>query len=265
MEENKDQLRLSVSKSKCFEQCKKQFQFSYIQKLPKKERDYHIFGKFCHKVLEDFHRAFINGSTDPLHKEMSKAFKAAKEEYKDKMTPEMMKECFDILHEYLKLVSSGNSKYNTMKNVIAVEKEFFLPISDKVILNGLIDKIQLDDDNVLHVADYKSTKNKKYLKNDFFQLLTYAYTMLQEDTSIKKIRASYILLRHDFEYITTEFDVDQILTIKDKYLTYANAMMNETEYKATPSKLCPFCDYFDICDEGKASAYPPRNHGAINW
>lgn len=265
MQENKEQLRLSVSKSKCFEQCKKQFQFSYIQKLPKKERDYHIFGKFCHKVLEDFHKAFIDGSTEPLHKEMSKAFKAAKAEYKDKMTVEMTKECFDILHEYLKLVASGNSKYNTMKNVLSVEKEFFLPISDKVILNGLIDKIQLDDDNVLHVADYKSTKNKKYLKNDFFQLLTYAYTMLQEDTSIKKIRASYILLRHDFEYITTEFNVDQIMSIKDKYLEYANAMMNETEYKANPTVLCGWCDYLDICQEGQLKVKPQAVHGAINW
>lgn len=265
MEDNKEQLRISVSKSKCFTQCKKQFQFSYIQKLPKKERDYHVFGKFCHKVLEDFHKAYINGSKEPLNKELSKAFKIAHKEYKERMTPEMVKECFDILHAYLKLVASGTSQFNTMKNVLTVEKEFFLPISDKVVLNGFIDKIQLDDDNVLHVADYKSTKNKKFLKNDFFQLLTYAYTMLQEDPKITKIRASYILLRHDFEYITTEFDVKQILTIKDKYLQYAQDMMTETEYKASPSVLCSYCDYLDICQEGQLRVKPSSVHGAINW
>lgn len=266
--EEKQELRLSVSKTKTFEQCRKQFHFSYILKMPRKEMSYHILGKFAHKVLEDFHQAYINGSILPHHKEMGLAFKAAQLEYGTKMTPEMTQECHAILGNYLRLLASGENRFNTVKNVLSAEKEFFLPISDQVILNGFIDKIQLDEDGILHVADYKTTeKGAKYLRKDAFQLITYAYTMLQEDPTIKKIRASYILLRHNFEYITFEFSADQILAVKDKYLAYAESIRNEKEYSATTSALCNFCDFLPLCSEGmaKVNGKVSTVHGAVGW
>jgi len=261
--ENSD-LRLSVSKTKCFLQCKKQYEFSYILKLPKKEREYHTFGKFCHKVLEDFHLAYINGSTEPFNKTMSKAFKDAIIEYKNSMTPEMKKECWEIIDQYLRLISL-DKKNNSLPNVLACEKSFNFALSEKVSLNGMIDRVQIDADNVLHVCDYKTVKNKKYIKNDFFQLLTYAYVMLLEDPSITKIRASYILLRHNFEYITTEFSVPEILTIKDKYLEYARQMIEEKEFPGNPTILCRFCDYSNICVDGKKMLEPSQIYGEISW
>ena len=53
-EKNKEILNLSVSKLKTFEDCKTKFKFSYIDKLPKKEWEFHSFGKFLHAVLEYF-------------------------------------------------------------------------------------------------------------------------------------------------------------------------------------------------------------------
>lgn len=266
MEENKDQLRLSVSKTKTFDQCRKQFNFSYILKMPRKDHSYHITGKFVHQVLENFHKVYINGSSLPFNQEMGRAWKNARVEYEDKMTPEMLKECRSIIDNYLKLISLNGAGYNTLKNVLSVEKNFLIDIGNNVALNGFIDRIQIDDDGVIHVIDYKTTvKGAKYLRKDFGQLQTYAYAILQEDPTIKKVRASYMLLRHDFELITTEFDLATILSIKTKYLSYANSIMNETEYKASPTKLCNYCDYIDICDEGKASIFPPLNHGVISW
>lgn len=259
-----EDLRLSVSKTKTFQDCKRKFKFTYVEKLPRKDWDHHILGKFCHKALEDFHRAYIEGSVEPYHKDMSKAFKAAQAEFGDKMTPSMTKECFDIIHEYLKIIIT-DKKNNCSANVLDVEKKFDFAISDNIILNGMIDRIQLDDDNVIHVADYKTTKNKKYLKNDWFQLLTYAYVMLQEDPSLKKIRASYILLRHDFEYITTEFDVRQILTIKGVYEKYAQDILAEQDYKPNPTPLCNYCDYQTLCPEGNAKSYNNNTFGEMNW
>lgn len=258
-----DELRLSVSKTKCFEQCRKQYHFSYILKLPKKERDYHIFGKFCHKALEDFHNAYIgNKSTNPFNVEMGNGYKNAIKEFGASMTPEMKKECWDILNKYLKNISDKKLPLN----VIECEKNFSFPISENVVLNGMIDRIQIDDDGVLHVADYKTTKNKKYLKNDWFQLLSYAYVLIQEDPTITKIRASYILLRHDFEYITTEFSVPEIFKVKDKYLEYAKNMINEKEFPATTSNLCSFCDFLESCVEGRSNSFNNKNvYGEVNW
>ncbi len=264
MENIAKDLRLSVSKTKTFLDCKAKYKFSYIQKLPKKTWEFHTLGKFCHKVLEDFHNAYINGSSKPLNIEMGIAYKAALAEYGNNMSPEMKKECWDLIDKYLKIVSE-NKKNNTSPNVIACEKSFDFEIADKVILNGMIDRIQIDADNVIHVCDYKTTKNKKFLKDDFFQLLTYAYVIYLEDPTITKVRASYILMRHDFEYITTEFLVPEILQVKDKYSEYAKQINLEKDYTPSPSNLCRFCDFLQSCDAGKQKCSPDSIYGEVQW
>lgn len=262
--QNINNLRLSVSKTKTFIDCKAKYKFSYIEKLPKKEWDFHTLGKFCHKVLEDFHNAYINGSDKPYNVEMGIAYKAAIVEYNSKMNSEMKQECWDLINKYLKIVSESK-KNNTLPNVIACEKSFDFEIVDKVILNGMIDRIQIDADNVIHVCDYKTTKNKKFLTNDFFQLLTYAYVIYSEDPSIEKVRASYILMRHDFEYVTTEFTVPEILKVKDKYQEYANQINLEKEFIANPSNLCRFCDFLQSCESGRQKCSPDSLYGEVKW
>jgi ATP-dependent helicase/DNAse subunit B len=257
-----EDLRLSVSKVKTFDQCKKQYEFNYILKLPKKDRDYHIFGKFCHRVLEWFHQQYIDGCLLPYNITMTDAFKVSWTEYKDKMTPEMKKECWNIVDQYLRLITK-NKQTGLPANVINVEKRFEFNISENLVLNGAIDRIQLDADNVVHVADYKTTKNKKYLKNDFFQLLTYASVILSENPDIEKVRASYIILRHDFEYITTEFSKEEILAVKDKYLKYGDQILSEKDFTPNPTILCGYCDFLGSCEAGQKQTR--MFNGEVEW
>lgn len=259
-------LKLSVSKTKTYIDCQKKYKFTYVEKLPRKEWEHHTFGKFAHKVLEDFHLAYINGSTEPYNKIMSQAFKTAQAEYKESMSPEMTKECFDIINSYLKMFTAQKKAKISPTNVLAVEKSFELAVTPNLILNGMIDRIQIDDDGVIHVCDYKTVKNKKYIKDDFFQLLTYAYVIVSENPDIDKVRASYILLRHNFEYITKEFELEEIMTAKEKYLDYARQIEEEKVYQANPTPLCNFCDYLDICSEGKTKVSPYlTTFGEVNW
>ncbi len=264
IEPKPDELRLSVSKVKTFTGCKKQFHYNYIQKLPKKDHDYHIFGKFCHKVLEDFHLAYIAGSALPFHQTMTIAYKAALEEFKPGMTEEMKKQCKEILLAYLKIVTD-QQRSNTLSDVIACEKDFSFELRPGVKLIGFIDRLQRDPDGVLHVLDYKTSKSKKYLEKDFFQLLTYAYALLVEDPTIDKIRGSYMMLKHNFDLITTEFSKEEILAIKEEYLSYANKMLEEKEYKANPTVLCGYCDFLDVCPEGKKQTNRFVKHGETSW
>jgi len=259
-----EELRLSVSKTKCFEQCKKQFEFNYILKFPKKERDYHVLGKFCHGVLEWFHKQYIEGCLLPYNITMTDAFKATWEEYKEKMTPEMKKECWAIVDQYLRLVSS-NKRDGKPFNVLAVEKRFELPLAGNIILNGAIDRVQLDDDDVLHVSDYKTTKNKKYLKDDWFQLMTYGMVLLNDQPDLKKIRVSYILLRHNFEYITKEFSAAELKGAEKKFIEYATQIRGAKEYPATTSALCNFCDFQEHCVEGKSMSRDNSMYGEVSW
>jgi len=260
-----EELRLSVSKTKCFNQCKKQYQFNYILKFPKKDRDYHVFGKFCHGVLEYFHQEYLTGCLLPYNIVMNDCFKKAYSEYKDKMTPKMKEDCWIILDKYLRIISE-DKKNGKPFNILSVERRFELKIQENILINGAIDRIQLDDDGIIHIADYKTTTNKKYLKDDWFQLLTYCYIVLTEDPSIKKIRGSYILLKHDFEYITKEFSADEILSVNDKFQQYASGIRNETEFAPTTSALCAYCDFLSSCPEGKAKAgFQTDVFGEVSW
>ena len=242
-------LRLSVSKTKTYIDCSKKYKFSYVLKLPRKERDYLTYGKFIHQILEDYHRELLEGCKDRKHIIMGRVYKKALDEYGSKLTQEQKDEGFALVQKYLE--KQAKDKKETGASVISVERNFELHITDSLTVIGMIDKIQYDADKVIHVIDYKTTKNKKYLKNDWFQLLTYCYVLLTEQPNLEEIRASYVLLRHDFEYITKTFKKDEILEIKSKYEDYAKTIRSDSVYDPNPTALCGWCDYLDQCEEGK--------------
>lgn len=233
--------------------------------MPKKERDYHTFGKFAHKVLEDFHLAYIHGSKNSFREEMTIAYRRALEdpEFKEKLTDEMRIESKSIMTKYLKIISEQPF------NVVECEAKFEQSIHDdkvEVVLNGMIDRIQIDEDGIYHVADYKTSKSSKYLKEDWFQLLTYAYILLQKHPDITRVRGSYVMLRNDFEYITRDFEKEEILTVVDKYLQYGYKMLTEEQFKPNPTPLCNFCDFQDSCEAGlKKRVNTFNNQGEISW
>jgi DNA helicase-2/ATP-dependent DNA helicase PcrA len=242
-------ITLSVSKVKTFKDCPAKFYFCYVEKLPRKDWDFHIFGKFLHEVLENFHRKIIDGSELLHHVLMTECFKTASANWHDKLSLEQKKESSVILAGYLKQMSE-QKKLGTLPTILTVEKNFYINIDDTVLLNGFIDRTQLDPDGVLHVSDYKTTKNLRYLKDDLFQLLTYAYVMCLEDPTIKKVRTSYILLRHNFKAIVKDFSRDEIMKIESIFLEYAKNIKEEKIFKANPTPLCNFCDYIQNCDAG---------------
>jgi CRISPR/Cas system-associated exonuclease Cas4 (RecB family) len=242
--DNKDLFTLSVSKVKTFDDCKAQYRFNYIEKLPKKDWDFLIFGKFIHHSLEAFHKALIEDSSQDINDLMKICFDSSSEEYKEKITEVQKTDIWTILTKYIAKPKKPTS------NIISVEKPFYIDIDGKILLNGYIDRVQIDADGVLHVADYKTTKDKKYLK-DFFQLQTYAFVLMLENPDVEVVRASFILLRHDFEFLTKEYTRKDIAPIAEKFLTYADQINEEQLWRPNPKFLCKFCSFLESCEEGK--------------
>jgi len=210
----------------------------------------------------------LNGSQKSFNEEMKIAFDFAYQEYKAKLSAENKEEGRQIAIKYLQMLNLQKQN-NALPKKLAAERNFSLSITNEelsieIILNGCIDSIQLDPDGIYHVVDYKTTKNKKYLVGDYFQLLTYAYILLQEDNTIEKVRGSYMLLRHDLELITKDFYRDEIMSIQDKYFEYATKIINEKEYKATLTPLCNFCSFNHLCPDFQAKN-GPQKFGEINW
>lgn len=234
--------------------------------MPQKEREYLVLGKFVHRALELFHLAQIAGSTLPHNKQMTISFREAKKEYLDSLTPEIDKEAWQYISDYLKIIYTDKTSPLSVP-VKAAEETFFMNLNDTVILNGMIDRIQIDPDGIIHVCDYKTTKNKKYLKDDFFQLLTYAFVMFEKHPEMEVVRCSYVLIRHGFEFITKEFTKAEASVIRQQYLDYTAEILQETEFPAHPTGLCNFCSYQEHCEEGMQKFYYkiPEHTGETSW
>lgn len=257
-------LSLSVSKAKTFKDCKAKFRFCYLEKLPRKEWDFHVFGKFLHEILERHYKKILEGNTDPPNIVLSLAWKEAYAEWKPKLTPAQVKEAKEICNLFLKDLAGTEN----LPTILTVEESFFINIDDKVLLNGFIDRVQMDHDGVLHVSDYKTTKNKRYLKNDYFQLQTYAFVMCLKDPTLKRVRTSYILLRHGFESMVKEFERDEIMEIEKSFLDYSDQIGAEKLFRPNPTRLCGYCDYIDACDAGQktmGSNYVSKKFGDDKW
>jgi putative RecB family exonuclease len=263
-EECESVLSLSVSKTKTFKDCKAKYRFCYLEKLPRKEWDFHVFGKFLHEVLERFYRKILDGNKDLPNVILSVAWKEAYLNWKQKLTALQIAEAKEICNLFLKYLALNNSP----PRIISVEEPFFIDIDGKVLLNGFIDRVQIDHDGVLHVSDYKTTKNKRYLKNDYFQLQTYAFVMCLKDPSLKKVRTSYILLRHGFESIVKEFQRDEIMQIEKSFLDYSDQIHAEKLFRPNPTRLCGYCDYLENCDAGQKMMgidYSLKKFGDDKW
>ncbi len=249
-------LSLSVSKSKTFVDCPAKYKFCYIEKLPRIEQDFHIFGTFLHAVLEEFHASIIENPDQDDLQLMSAIKEKVLADYKEKVTDQQVIDGWKIIDEYLELRKS-EKETGTLPNVTHVEKEFYIDLDSgiddeyKVLVNGFIDRVQVDHDGVMHVADYKTTKDKKYLK-DFFQLKTYAYVLMLEDPSLQRIRASFILLRHGFSKIEEEYTRKDVECMGEKFMEYARQIKEEKLFRAKPQFLCKYCDYLKFCKAGES-------------
>lgn len=253
--EIKADLQLSVSKAKVFDECKLKYHYQYIKKLPKKERDYHILGKFVHEILENFQQTLIDfPDTDPTLL-MGRCYKWSAYKWGDKIKKETLtvkkekttihKEAKKICQDYLNKIIYSTSK------VTDLEKPFYLAIDGRILIIGYIDLIQIDEDGVLHVADYKTSKNKKYVKNDFFQLKTYALVMFLENPELEKIRLSYIMLRLNSEYITQEVTREDVLPVEKYFREKTDEIQEEKLWRPEPNFMCKFCDFLEHCSSGK--------------
>lgn len=245
-EDIKKYFKISVSKAKTFDSCKAKYHFCYIEKLPRIQQDFHVFGTFNHEVLERFHLELMKDPSLNRGQLMKKCFKESYLNTKEPITKEQLDQSNSILKGYLELLDKDG-----LPDVTDVEKEFNILIDDKLVLTGFIDRVQRDKDGLIHVADYKTSKSDRELKKDFFQLETYAFALMLADESIENIRASYIMLRHNFNFITKEFKRSDIMNIANKFLDYEKLISEERLWRAEPQFLCKYCDYLEHCDEGK--------------
>lgn len=240
-------LVLSVSKAKTFLGCKAKYKKIYIEKLPKKDWDFLIVGKFLHKILELFH-IYISNHEIPFNIAMGNSFKESLKEYGPKLDVEKKKKAYDICLMYLQNISKLKEEQK-LPTILGNEKEFNILIDNKVLINGFIDRVSIFEKEI-EVCDYKTSNSTKFLEKDLFQLLTYAYVMKLTYPEITQVKGSYLMLFHDLKKIEKIFNETEIFSVENKFLEYAAQINNEIAFAPTTSILCEYCDYLQTCPDG---------------
>jgi len=130
---------------------------------------------------------------------------------------------------------------------LLLERFHEAPVSESLIVNGRIDRIDQISDGSLHVIDYKTGKMPG--KVDNFQLLVYAL-ILSRTLTYPVSKASYLYLA-DGVWHTFSIAVADAQEARDKVSEIAQEIELERDYPEVAGPLCRFCDFLAICDTGR--------------
>jgi len=242
MKEKKFLLTLSPSRVNTFQQCRRKYFYTYISKLPRLDWPHLHTGTFVHGVLEFFHDLFReDGGEERNFKIMLKEAFDKQREVQPNLSAEILRDAKAMLVEYVKAIK----KNGIGSKILELEAEFKSALASDVGLIGYIDRIDLDNDGIYHIKDYKTTKNKKYMKP--FQLQAYGIPLMEMYPEIERFRGSYIMMRHGGDYVSYDFNREDVEKIKKELLDYADKITEEGRWLPNPSRLCDFCDFQNPC------------------
>lgn len=239
-EEPKKKLRLSVSAMKTYESCRRKYYYQYIEKLPRKDDWEHLkVGNFVHEVLELFHDKIKVSNIDvpgwkPLISELCK-----EKHKKFQLNVEQAGIARDMLKQYL-----AGLEEEGLPNVVSTEKKFSITLDGDVLMVGVIDRVDNTGPDQFHLIDYKTGKSK-YL--DEVQLLVYALSMFREFPHLDNFKASYLCLAENCKLISYNFSKTDALRVEQKIKKVAEEIRTDQTWDASPSPLCAYCDFTNVC------------------
>tara|TARA_Y100001958_G_C21245097_1_gene574575 strand:- start:4702 stop:5472 length:771 start_codon:yes stop_codon:yes gene_type:complete len=250
-------LKLSVSAIGTFEKCPKKYFFNYIDKpkIIKQKHNFTEFGSCAHQILENFHNFILenpDSSQDDWPLIMKESFISGVKQFdinllsSETWSPKGMvpgiKLLKDIMQTYLDKIRDEG-----MPEVVGIETSYLFKINENASIRGYIDRIDRISDGVYRVVDYKTSKSEKYLTN--FQLLVYAEAVKRMFSDVKRIEASYMMLKHDCREVVWSFTDIDYKDCNKKLEKRSFEIINEKKWIKKPSMLCQWCDFKSICQD----------------
>jgi RecB family exonuclease len=234
---------LSYSRLSRFEQCPASFRLHYIEKRTAEPGVALKFGKLLHSVLEVLVREhMVNERSGPLP--MDRAIELYREGWAKAGLTGMgvFQEGLDILGGFVR--DQGELDH---RNVLAIEKEFRLPVGRFTVL-GFIDRVDWVDDETIEVIDYK-TNRMLFTREEVdhsLQMSLYHLAARELWPWAKNIRLTFHMLRHGLR-MWTERNEEQ-LQAAHVYVETMGAMTEQaTEFPARINANCIYCDHRQHC------------------
>jgi putative RecB family exonuclease len=234
---------LSYSRLSRFEQCPLSFRLHYIEKAKADPGVPLRFGKAVHAVLEVLVREHMEQErSGPLSEERAAELWQQAWAAEDLSGVDVFQEGLDILRAFVR--DQGHLEHH---DVLAIEKEFRLPVGPFTVL-GFIDRIDRVDDETIEVIDYKT--NRQIFTRDevehSLQLSLYHVAVQRMWPWAKNVRLTFHMLRHGLR-LRTERTPEQ-LEAALRYVETMGRMTEEaTEFPARLNSNCVWCDHRQQC------------------
>jgi RecB family exonuclease len=234
---------LSYSRLSRFETCPLSYRLHYIEKKQAEPGLPLRFGKTIHAVLERLIKEVVDDErTGPLSEER------AIELYREAWGAERLTG-MDVFAEGLAILRRFIADQGVVdhRDVLAIEKEFRLPVGPFEVL-GFIDRVDWLDDETVEVIDYK-TNHQLFTRDEVdtsLQMSLYEVAVRRLWPWAKKVKLTFWMLRHGVRQQTTRTE-EQLADALAYVETLGRQTETATEYPARLNTNCSYCDHRKQC------------------
>ena len=234
---------LSYSRLSRFETCPLSYRLHYIEKKQAEPGLPLRFGKTIHAVLERLIKEVVDDErTGPLSEER------AIELYREAWGAERLTG-MDVFAEGLAILRRFIAEQGVVdhRDVLAIEKEFRLPVGPFEVL-GFIDRVDWIDDETVEVIDYK-TNHQLFTREEVdtsLQMSLYEVAVRRLWPWAKKVKLTFWMLRHGVRQETTRTE-EQLADALAYVETLGRQTETATAYPARLNTNCSYCDHRKQC------------------
>lgn len=234
---------LSYSRLSRFETCPLSYRLHYIEKQQAEPGLPLRFGKCIHAVLERLIKETVDDERVGALSE-ERAIELYREAWgKERLTG------LDVFAEGLAIIRRfiTDSGVVDHRDVLAIEKEFRLPVGPFKVL-GFIDRVDWIDDETVEVIDYK-TNRQLFTRDEVdtsLQMSLYEIAARRLWPWVTKVKLTFWMLRHGVRQVTTRTE-EQLADALAYVETLGRQTETATAYPARLNTNCSYCDHRKHC------------------
>lgn len=245
----------SHSRISSFENCPKQFEFRYVQKIASETESIEAFvGKRVHEVLERLYQFAGRGQLPGVEKVVDRYHKIWEEAY-DAERVRIIREgaaigFYRTLGErcvrgyYLRHYPFDDGE------TLGLEKRVVFPLDEagEYRMQGIIDRISRARDGVIEVHDYKTgarVPTQRALDEDR-QLALYQIGLARELGPDQPFRLVWHYVAKDATRISTRTR-EALEALRQTTIARIDEIQQAVDYPTRKSALCSWCEYRAIC------------------
>lgn len=242
--DDRGRLRLSFTRVDTFERCPLLFRYQYVDGLPQAPAPQLSFGSSIHAVLE-----WLYDRKHPELPSVDEVWAALHERWDSSGYAEVEREQQVAAYQHAQEILGrfhARVAQEGFRLPAATEAWFELPFPDDVVVVGAIDRVDVTDEGVLHVVDYKTNRRARTRSQvrDSLQLAIYALATRELYGSLP----ASVSLDFVVPGVRVSVPVDELpLDAVPSRLADVARRIRAGEDTAVPHRLCDWCDFRAIC------------------